>query len=418
MLLWVGLAPLSGAVVTEGVVKAEGTRKTVQHQEGGIVKSLLVKEGDRVTAGQALIVLHDVRIDATLDNLIMQADAAYFKSERLRAERDFLDRPVFNTPPHALASDRAMGKAELRARQLAQAETALFNTRRQALNQHIGLLQQQAKEIDQEIDYLGELARIIRKSQELAEETTRLNESLNEQGFISHARWMELRRTDMDARARAESQLAELAKARQKKIELALKAVELRSNYIRAAADELKETDSVIKRLEEEIRPWQDQKLRQTIAAPISGEVLDLRFHGAGAVIGPRDPILDIVPDRTRLIVEARIKPENIKDIHTGSTADLVLTAYRHGSTPPLEGRVTYLGADRLVDKANGQPFYPAHIQVSHEALRKASALAGREVQPSQGMQAEVFIKTRERSPLAYLVDPIVQGIRRSMRER
>lgn len=418
MLAWVGFAPLSGAVMTEGVIKAEGNRKTVQHQEGGIIGKILVKDGDRVAAGQSLIVLKDVRTDAALDNLLMQIEAAYVKAVRLRAERDFVNRPDFDALPHGLRSGQSTAEANAAAKKHVLAEIALFDVRRQALDKHIGLLRQQAKEIDLEVENLGALAKTTRSSQELAEETTRMNESLKEQGFVSNARWMELRRIDTDSRARSETQLAELAKARQKKIETELKIVTLRSDYTKSAADELKATEDLIHRLAEEIRPLQDLKTRQTVAAPIAGEIVDLKFHGIGAVIGPRDPILEIVPDKATLIVEAKIKPENIKDIRTGGAADVFITAYRHGSMPALEGKVTYLGADRLIDKASGQAFYTAHIRVSPEVLRKASMLAGREIELSQGMQAEVFIKTRERSALAYLADPIMNGVRRSMRER
>ena len=147
--------------------------------------------------------------------------------------------------------------------------------------------------------------------------------------------------------------------------------------------------------------------------APISGEVVDLRITSVGAVIAPREPILDIVPENPVLLVEARVRPEDISYVHMDSTADVRLTAFRQRITPTVQGKVIYISADRLVDRASNAPYYSVHVRVSPESLRTAGNL-----QLQAGMPAEVFIQTTSRNALQYLVDPVLGFLQRSMREQ
>ena len=178
------------------------------------------------------------------------------------------------------------------------------------------------------------------------------------------------------------------------------------------AATELRPTTAQIFDLRERLRPAQDAESRQRIIAPIDGEVVDLRFTSVGAVIGPRDPILDIVPDNSDLIVEGRVRPEDISFVRQGAAADVRLTAFRQRITPTVTGTVTYIGADRLVDRAANAGYYTAHVRVTPEALREAGGL-----RLQAGMPAKVFIQTTSRSALQYLLDPITGFLQRSLRE-
>jgi HlyD family secretion protein len=132
-----------------------------------------------------------------------------------------------------------------------------------------------------------------------------------------------------------------------------------------------------------------------------------------GTVIGPREPILDIVPENPVLLVEARVRPEDINYVHLDSPADVRLTSFRQRITPTVEGKVIYISADRLVDKASNAPYYTVHIRVSPDSLRKAGNL-----QLQAGMPAEVFIQTASRNALQYLLDPVLGFLQRSMREQ
>lgn len=204
---------------------------------------------------------------------------------------------------------------------------------------------------------------------------------------------------------------AELAKARQRSAELEPRILSMRNSYAQSAADELKESTSRLFDLEERIRPSRDAAQRQRIAAPIAGEVVGLRVFSQGAVIGPRDVLMEIVPEQKRLIVEARIRPEDINHVRTGSEADVRLTAYKQRTTPLVQGTVTYVSADRLVESQTGVPYYVVHIDVPSEKLAE-----GR-LRLQAGMPAEVFIRTDERTTLDYLLAPVTSYFRRAMRE-
>ncbi len=431
---WGAVAPLHGAVVAEGVVKAEGERKSVSHQEGGIVKTIHVKDGDHVQAGQVLVTLSDVRVGAGLDGLQLQHHAEAARAARLSAERDMAASVAYPAQLRNSSNPRLL--------EIMRRETSLFAARRQALDTQLALLRQQAQDVQREFTSLDKLIpaglgamphwvivqreftsldKLIATTNQAAQFAAKelaSNEKLLAEGYISELRVTELRRAAADYRAKHEQQQQEHARAQQKATDLALQQTRLQNDYAKQANDELKDATERLYKLEEDLRPLQDAQTRQQITAPLAGEVVDLKVHTTGAPLGPREPVLDIAPHGTPMLVEARIKPENIRDIAPGSAADVRLTAYRQRSTPVIAGSVRYLGADRLTDKATNQPYYLAHIAIAPEALAQASAMAGQTLTLQTGMQAEVFIKTEARSALDYLLEPITNGLRRSMRER
>lgn len=408
---WAALAPLSGAVVADGVVVADGQRKTVQHQEGGIVQTIHVRDGDRVQAGQALITLDAVRVGAELEAGHIELDGAVARQVRLGAERALAG--VVNFPAQLTAR-----RSERRIAELLQREAALFAARRQALDEQIGLTRQQIDDTRQEIAALAASVTTTQDAHAIAGTEYKTNENLKAQGFISDVRLLELRRNQADYLARSQTQQTELARAQAKKTELELRVAAFKSEYVKQAQTELKDADAQVLKLLEQIRPLIDAARRQVITAPVAGEVVDLKMHTLGAPLGPREPILDIAPAQASLVVQARIKPENIEDIRGGSRADVRLTAYKQSNTPVLAGTVSYLGADRLIDKATNQPYYLAHIAIAPGEIDRARKTSGMAIALTAGMGAEVFVKTRERSALDYWLEPIVNGARRSMRER
>jgi HlyD family type I secretion membrane fusion protein len=180
---------------------------------------------------------------------------------------------------------------------------------------------------------------------------------------------------------------------------------------MQTATDELKESTSKMFDLEDRIRPSRDASERQKIAAPIAGEVVGLRVFNPGSVIGPREVLMEIVPQEKRLIVEARIRPEDINHVRPGSEADIRLTAYQSRTTPLVPGSVTYVSGDRLVEQQTGQPYYVVHIDVPEKSLGAAN------LKLQAGMPAEVFIRTDTRTALDYLLAPVTAYLRRAMRE-
>ena len=395
--VWAYFAPLSGAVIAPGFVKVDLNRKVVQHQEGGIVRAVRVRDGERVAQGQELVLLDDVRIDAQLDLLRTQFDAERAKVARLEAERTLAAKPVF-------PKDRL--KQEFVTR-----EEALFRARREALDSQIAVLRRQIRETVEEADALAEQIGAEERALKLQKEELAANQRLLEQGYVQKTRLLTLQRAVAEYEARHSERRAELSKSRQRASELEFRILSMRNTYVQAATDELKESTGKMFDLEERIRPSRDASERQKIAAPIAGEVVGLRVFNAGSVIGPREVLMEIVPKEKRLIIEARIRPEDINHVRAGSQADIRLTAYQTRTTPLVPGTVTYVSGDRLVEQQTGAPYYIVHIDVPEQALGAAN------LRLQAGMPAEVFIRTDTRTALDYLLAPVTSYLRRAMRE-
>jgi HlyD family type I secretion membrane fusion protein len=288
----------------------------------------------------------------------------------------------------------------------------LFRARREGFNNQVALIRTQIRETEGEIRARHEQLQADATAIRLQREEQATNQTLLEQGYVSKTRLLGLQRGVAELESRRGENESELARARQKVADLELRAETLRSTFMQEAATELRQATAQIFDLRERLRPAQDAERRQRITAPIDGEVVDLRFTSVGAVIGPRDAILDIVPEDPDLIVEGHVRPEDISFVRQGAAADVRLTAFRQRITPTVGGTVTYVAADRLLDKATNAAYYTAHIRVTPEALREAGGL-----RLQAGMPAEVFIQTTSRSALEYLLDPITGFLQRSMRE-
>jgi epimerase transport system membrane fusion protein len=402
---WLVLAPLSGAVIAPGFVKVDMNRKVVQHQEGGIVKQVFVRDGGHVQQGQTLLVIDDVRLDATLDLLRTQHDGERAKAARLEAERGF--RPAVSFPP-----DLAARRGEPKVAELLQREAALFRARREALDSQVAVLRKQIRQTMDEAQALaGQIAAEERALKSQKEELA-VNQKLSKQGFVQKTRLMSLERAVADYEARWEEHRAELAKTRQRASELELRVLAQRNSYVQSAADELKEASTRLFDLEERLRPSKDASDRQRVAAPIAGEVVGLRVFSPGAVVGPREVLMEIVPEDKTLIVEARIRPEDINYVRAGSKAEVRLTAYKQRTTPLVSGNVQYVSADRMVDAQSGAPYYVVHVDVSADALAEAGNL-----RMQAGMPAEVYIRTDSRTAFDYIFAPVTAYLRRGMRE-
>jgi len=403
--VWVSLAPLHGAVIAPGVVKVDLDRRTVQHQEGGIVGAILVRNGAKVSAGQTLIVLKDVRVDASNDLVQTQLDAELAKEARLRAEQTWAKDIVF---PDELTSRRA----DPRIAELVSREYFLFRTRREAYDAQVALIKAQIAETQSEVAALNMQIAAASNASRLQKEELAQNEGLVPQGYVSKTRIITLRRNAAELEAQRAENEAELSRARQKISDLRLRAESLRSTFMQDAASELRTATAQTFGLRERLRPTQDAGERLRITAPISGEVVDLKVNTIGQVIGPREPIMEIVPENADLIVEARVRPQDINYVRSSVEADVRLTAFRQRVTPTVQGTVIYVSADRLVDRQSSEPYYVSHVRVTAESLASAGNLRLR-----AGMPAEVFIRTPPRTALQYFVDPISGFLQRSMRE-
>lgn len=404
---WSALASIDGAVVAPGTVTVDLYRKTVQHLEGGIVVDIHVRDGDRVEAGDLLIQLDETRARATYLVRFNQYLAALARMARLEAELKGIDRIVF---PEALTQEA--GKSS-RAERVIATEEREFLARREAREGEISVLRQRLDQIGERI--LGieaQRAARLRTIGSLKEELASRGR-LAERELIPAADLRPIERELADAEGQAGELLAAKAMAEVEIGETELRIIQIGYDFQREVASSLRETSVNIDALEEELLALEDELRRKAILAPVTGEVVDLQVHTLGAVIGSGDPILDLVPANQPLVIEARVRPQDVDNVTEGMPADVRFTAFSFRTTPVVEGHVVFVSADRLEDPSgNREPYFLTRIVVSEEQIRELGPISLR-----PGMPADVMIKTGERTPLQYLLKPLMDGLARSFTE-
>jgi epimerase transport system membrane fusion protein len=402
---WALQAPLAGAVVAAGLVKVDTQRKTVQHRDGGTVRDILVREGDRVAAGQPLVVLDDTRIDAAHDLAQGQLDAMRIRLSRLAAES--VDARRWTLPPEFAAR-----LPEPRVAEAASREAALFAAHRSTLDAQLRLVQQQLDAVAVEAAARERERASLRAATDSMQEEVSMNEALMQQQYVHRTRVMQLKRFAAEYESRIDANAAELAQARQRGADLALKLASLRETFMENATAEQRDASARLLELEEQWRTASDATRRLVVAAPVAGRVIDLRVTTRGGALGPRDPILDIVPDDSPLLVEARVGVDAIAALRAGTPADVRLTAYRQRTTPLVRGTVVYVSPDALADRQTGAAHYLIRIELDRASLARAGDVP---VQP--GMGAEVYVRTDDRTAIEFLLEPLLNAGRRSLRE-
>jgi HlyD family type I secretion membrane fusion protein len=404
--IWAAMAPLGSAVIASAVVKVDGNRKTVQHVEGGIVRELHVKEGDRVEAGQVLIVLDDAQARGTVELLAHQQLELRAQEARLRAEQAGKQALVF--PADLKDGDR---NAEL-ARILA-AQTALFTSRHAVLTGQIEVTRQKMTQTREQIT--GAEGQLTARRQQVASlrgELTGLRK-LFEGGYVPRQRMLELERAAAALEGESADIAANIVTLRQSLEELELRIDQLRADRLAQVASELRDVQARLLELDPRLRVARQMLGRTTITAPSSGTVVGLTAFTIGGVIGAGERVMEIVPDGGELIVEATLNVDDKEDVAPGMPAEVHLVAYRQRSSPVVEGKVVQVSADRLSDARTGAAYYAAQVRIDSRDLQRTHG-----VHIAPGMPAMVIIPTGERTAMDYLLQPLTDSFKRAMREK
>ena len=391
---WSALAPLAGAVVAPAQLKVVYKRKTVQHQEGGIVREVLVHDGQSVHAGDPLLVIGDMRQEADLALLQDQWRAA--RARAARAESESRLEPSFVWTETL--------RREVAAPDHYAREHAVFVVHRQALDEQTALLQAQARQAQAQATALESQVEATAASGTLSQEELAINEQLAGQGFVNRTRLIGLQRTATDYKSRLAEVRGDLAAARQRVAELRSRAAQLRLAY---------QSQAAVRELDERMRPSQDQVQRQVVRAPVDGDVMSLRVAGPGAVVAPREALLDIVPRRERLVVDARIDPQDIDHVRVGGAAEVRLVLADARRAPLLPAKVTFVSADRVTQPDTGRSWFDVTVEVDAQSLTEQQ----RSLRLQAGMPAELYVTTGERTLLEYLAKPLRTFSQRALRE-
>jgi HlyD family type I secretion membrane fusion protein len=403
---WAATAPLNGAVVGNAIVKVEGNRKSVQHVDGGMVRELRVKDGDKVQQGDVLVVLDDSAIRAEVEVLSQQYVLLRSVEGRLKAELAGSDAIAFAPDLVSGSDDGAVAAAmEAQRQELAGRKRAL-DGQAQVLGQRIAQLRESIAGAE------GRRAAYQKQLDSVTGEAESLSDLLAK-GLITRERMLQLERTEAGIRGQLADTDAEISRNREAIGEYQDQISLLGKDRAAAIAAELRDTQA---KLLEVIPRLENAKIslgRTVVRAPYSGTVVGLNIFSVGGVIGRGERILDIVPERSSLVVEARIGVEDIADVHPGMSAEVHFTSYKQRTIPLISGTVTEISADRLTDERSGMAFYTVLVTVDAVELAKSP-----QIKLYPGMPATVMITTEQRTALDYLIGPLAASFDRSFRER
>ena len=405
-LLWAGLAPLDEGVPTMGMVTLDSKRKTVQHLSGGIVKEVLVQEGQQVKEGQPLLRLDGAVAKANFESVRQRYLGYRAMQSRLFAEQAGRDTIDFHPDVKAAMGDPLIQQQMSTQQQLIQARRAALAADLQGVEESIQGLKEQ----------LGSYQNILvqRRSQLalLSEELTNTRGMVKE-GYAPRNRQLELERMVAESNAAIADLTGNSMRVARQVAELGQRSVARKQEYRKEIESQLADVTREVQSDAEKYVAVTADLVRMEIKAPASGQVVGLSVQTVGAVLQPGQKLLDVVPDQQTLLLEAHIPPHLIDKVQTGLMADIRFNSFAHSPQLVVDGKVMSVSGDLLSDPQQPQySYYLARVQVTPAGMK---TLGARQMQP--GMPAEIVIKTGERSLLTYLMHPLTKRMAASMKE-
>lgn len=403
---WAAITPLGSAVVASGIVTTEGNKKTVQHLEGGIVKEILVHDGDHVKAGEVILRLDDTAPKANAEIYRNQIYALLARESRLAAELARIADVMF---PDELTADSESAVAQ----KAIDDQRTQFKERQAYIQGQISILRSRADQLRQEIEGLDRQRTANEQQVAFINDELQGVRSLYERNLVSKSRWLTLERE----RARLEGEIgraiSDRAKAEKSIGETDLQIEQTKQKFLEDASKELVDAREKLRDLRSKYVVAVDALHRLDIFAPVTGRVQNLRIFTIGAVLRQGEPVLDIAPDKGKRVIEAHIPTVSIEGVFAGNKAEVRFPAFHDRTLPMIGGTIMSVSQDRLIDESTKEPYYMARIDVPDENIPEHYRGV---VTP--GMNVEIIMPTKERTALDYLVEPLINRLRISFRER
>jgi HlyD family secretion protein len=402
---WGFTAQLDTAIPAMGSIVVQSKRKTVSILDPGILTELYVKEGDRVEEGQSLLRLDDTQLQAQMGSLKLQEFATKAKLARLRAEQQ--GQREFEWPADILA---AAGANKTFA-DLVNNEARTFKDRWATYDATLDVQNKKIAQLNAQITSLkAEAAATQERIEYSQKELVNLKELVN-RGLITQGRLFDAQRTEAGLRGELGDIAGKQAEARQAIAQTELEIVTTTNQRQQDVSKDLQDAQASVGDLAEKIRGVNDLIGKRLVTAPVAGIVTDIKFFTPGSSIGAGQPILDIVPQNDKLIVEVQVRPDDVEHVHPGQRVNVRLTAYKQRKVPILMGKLIYVSADSQQDQ-QGNTFILARAELDSQELARLKTVA---LYP--GMPAEVLIIGGERTAIDYFISPITDSLRRSFGE-
>jgi len=406
-LAWAALAPLDEGVAAPATVAIETHRRVIQHLNGGVVRKVMVKEGEAVTTGQVLIELEDAAVRANYESVRQNYMALRAAESRLLAEQ--VDKPVI-----AFHADLLAGRADPFVQQHMVTQTQLFTARRAVLDAELsGTLEQIAGFAAQNDGFVSMVE--SRKAQaELQSEQVRNVRELSAEGYAPRNQLLQMEGAHAELNAVISDLQANRLRAVQSIAELKMRMVQRRHEYHKEAGMQLAEIRREVQAGQEKLKAMSEELARSQIKSPVDGQVVGLGVAALGGVVTPGQRMMDIVPRGEALLLDARIPPQVIDRVRVGDATDVRFSAFANTPQLVLSARLISVSGDAITEAQGSSTvsYYLGRAEVTAEGIRK---LGARVMQP--GMPAEVLIKTGERSLLTYLLHPLTKRVAAAMKE-
>lgn len=405
---WSVVANISGAVIAEGQIEVEQNRQVVQHPDGGVISEILVQEGDLVATGDILL-----RLDATnLTSEQVVVEGQLFemiaRRGRLEAERDGAKDITFDAELIAAADANSDS-----AKKLMQGQQRLFVARLDSLEQEVAQMQKRRAQITDQIVGINAQQTALVTQLELITQELSNQQTLLERGLAQVSRVLNLQREEARLRGTMGELSASKAQAEGKITEIEIEVLKFGTKRREDAISRLRDLQFRELELQEQRRALADKLSRLNIRAPLSGIVYSMQFFAPRSVVKPADPVLYLVPQDRALVIAAKVKPNNIDQIFIGQEVTLRFPSFDARNTPELKGRVMKISADAFTDERSQISYYRSEIALLDGEINKLPE----DATLIPGMPVQAYIRTNDRTPLAYLLKPMSDYFAKAFRE-
>jgi protease secretion system membrane fusion protein len=403
--LWALFAPLDKGVGVSGNVAVASNRKVIQHPSGGIVDAILVKDGDKVKAGQVLVRMNRVMSESASEATLGQYISLRAMEARLLAERD--GRKNVDFPP-TLEPYRA----DPRTIEQIAAQKQLYFARQSALHGELSAMDESMAGLKMQVNGLSESSESKRLQIRLVKEQLDSMRDLAKDGYIPRNRMLEQERLQAQLSGAISEDVGNIGRAQRQLAELAQRRLQRQQEYQKEVREQLANAQREVDTLANRLRAQQFELSTTEMKAPVDGIVVNLAVFTRGGVVTPNTRVMELVPADDMLVVEGQIPVHLIDKVHAGMPVDLIFSAFNQNKTPHIPGVVTWVAADRSVEERNGMPYYRMQAKVAPEGVAKT-----RDLQIRPGMPVEMFVRTGERTMMNYLFRPIQDRMRSSLSE-
>jgi len=406
-LLWALLAPLDKGVPMVGTVAKESNRQAVQHQTGGTIQQILVRDGDVVKAGQVLVRMNPVLAQSAVEMTDAQYLSARAIEARLQAERD--GRHAITFP-----AEMEQNSKDPRVSEIMSLQRSLLASRQASLQNELGGIDESIAGLKVQVQGLQESRQSKKEQVDILKEQLSGMRDLAKEGYVARNRLLDLERTYAQLNGSISEDIGNIGRAQRQVTELTLRKAQRMQDYQKEVRTQLTEVQKEADAQQARLQAQKFELANVEVKAPADGTVVNLAAFTPGGVIPPGFKIMDIVPTNDPLVVEGNLPVNLVDRVHPGLKTELIFSAFNANRTPHIPGEVEQVAADRTVDERTGAAFYKVRVKVTPEG---AKLIAHHKLAIRPGMPVELFVKTGERTMMNYLLKPVFDRAKSSMAE-